>query len=501
MKRTAKILAAGCFFLLAAAPVTCYAAVNWDTDSSVAGAAVVLNNYYASRLAPEENLAQTIASNKNFGVKVQTSPKTEVPMVMSTQSAYSNVAISHVSNYVNVRTEANTDSDIVGKIYNNCAATILSTVDGEGGKWYQIQSGTVKGYIKAEYFITGTEAEKIAKKVGTMYAKVVNTSTLRLREEPNTTSTTLTLLSMDAEYVALEETGDFVKIQVDADLIGYVHKDYVNIRVEFKQAVSVEEEKQQKEEADRLKREADEAIARMHQVRQEAEVNESTSGAGESSKASNTTASSNTTAASTSEAPSTEPIGTIAASPLESAKAAESTAASTRAPETTAQQTTKAAETTAKQTTSAEQYGPGGGSGGPGGSGSPGGGPGSSEVTSATRTAIVAYAKQFLGNPYVYGGTSLTNGADCSGFTMRIYEHFGIDTGRTSRDQADNGRAISLDAIQPGDLLFYASGDYINHVAMYVGGGQVIHASSSTTGIIYSPAYYRTPYKAVTFLD
>lgn len=519
MKRAAKILAAGCFFVLAAAPITCYASVSWDTDSSVAGAAVVLNNYYASRLEPEETLAQTIASNKNFEMKVQTSPKAEVPTVTSTQSAYSNVAISHVSNYVNVRTEANTDSDIVGKIYNNCAATILATVDGEGGKWYQIQSGTVKGYIKAEYFITGTEAEKIAKKVGTMYAKVVNTSTLRLREEPNTTSTTLTLLSMDAEYVALEETGDFVKIQVDADLLGYVHKDYVNIRVEFKQAVSVEEERQQQEEADRLKREADEAIARMNQVKQEAEANESTSGAGASSQPSNTTAASTSVAASTTAsanisettaegttvpetaAASTEPIGTIAASPLEPTKAAESTAAPTRAPETTAKQTSKAAETTAKQTTSAEQYGPGGGSGGPGWSGSSGGGPGSAEVTSATRTAIVAYAKQFLGNPYVYGGTSLTNGADCSGFTMRIYEHFGIDTGRTSRDQADNGREISLDAIQPGDLLFYASGDYINHVAMYVGGGQVIHASSSTTGIIYSPAYYRTPYKAVTFLD
>ena len=68
--------------------------------------------------------------------------------------------MSQVSNYVNVRTEPNTTSDVVGKIYNNCAATILDTVDGEGGKWYRIQSGTVNGYIKAQYFITGAEAEK-----------------------------------------------------------------------------------------------------------------------------------------------------------------------------------------------------------------------------------------------------------------------------------------------------------------------------------------------------
>lgn len=128
-------------------------------------------------------------------------------------------------------------------------------------------------------------------------------------------------------------------------------------------------------------------------------------------------------------------------------------------------------------------------------------GPVNAELTSATRAAIVAYAKQFLGNPYVYGGTSLTDGADCSGFTMRIFEHFGISTGRTSRDQAANGKEIPISSIQPGDLLFYANGDYINHVALYIGGGQIIHASTSKTGIIISTAYYRTPYKAVTFLE
>ena len=128
-------------------------------------------------------------------------------------------------------------------------------------------------------------------------------------------------------------------------------------------------------------------------------------------------------------------------------------------------------------------------------------GPGSAELASATRTAIVAYAKQFLGNPYVYGGTSLTEGADCSGFTMKIFEHFGISTGRSSRDQAAKGKEIPIDSVQPGDLLFYASGDYINHVALYIGGGQIIHASTPKNGIMITTAYYRTPYKAVTFLN
>lgn len=123
---------------------------------------------------------------------------------------------------------------------------------------------------------------------------------------------------------------------------------------------------------------------------------------------------------------------------------------------------------------------------------SPSGGGGSS---------VAGYACQFVGNPYVYGGTSLTNGADCSGFTMRIFEHFGVSIGRTSRDQASNGKQISLSEIQPGDLLFYASGKTINHVALYIGDGKIIHASTSKTGIIISNAYYRTPAKAVTFLN
>ncbi len=433
------------------------------------------------------------------GSTVSTSPRLGIPVVASTESAYANVAISHVSNYVNVRTEPNTTSDIVGKIYNNCAATILSTVDGEGGKWYQIQSGTVNGYIKAEYFITGAEAEKIAKKVGTVYI-TINTDTLRLREEPNTTSKTLTLLSRDAEYIALKEEDDFVEIQADADLIGYVHKDYVQQRVEFEQAVSLEEEKQKQEEAERLKKEADEAIAAMEQIKKEVgqaqtESVPETAGAAES----------------------TEAIGIIAANPNET-RAPETTAASSEAESTAAQ----AAETTVSAgngIAAGNQNGPGGQGApastefGPGAEIGPGAGesslaanetqagPGSEKLTSATRTAMVAYAKQFLGNPYVYGGTSLTEGADCSGFTMRIYEHFGIETGRSSRDQAANGREIPIESVQPGDLLFYASGDYINHVAMYIGGGQIIHASTEKTGITTCTAYYRTPYKAVTFLD
>lgn len=107
--------------------------------------------------------------------------------------------------------------------------------------------------------------------------------------------------------------------------------------------------------------------------------------------------------------------------------------------------------------------------------------------------SVVEYAKQFLGNPYVWGGTSLTNGCDCSGFTMRVYEHFGYSLSRTSGAQSGNGTRVDLSEIQPGDLLFYSYGGSIGHVAIYIGGGRIIHASTERTGICIGNAYFMTP--------
>lgn len=113
---------------------------------------------------------------------------------------------------------------------------------------------------------------------------------------------------------------------------------------------------------------------------------------------------------------------------------------------------------------------------------------------SSNLTDMVSYAMQFLGNPYVWGGTSLTNGTDCSGFVMRIYEHFGYSLPRTSAAQAGATKTVSSGDVRPGDLFFYGSGG-VSHVAMYIGNGQIIHASNPRTGIKISSAYYRTPVK------
>ena len=107
---------------------------------------------------------------------------------------------------------------------------------------------------------------------------------------------------------------------------------------------------------------------------------------------------------------------------------------------------------------------------------------------SGTGAAIAKYALQFVGNPYVSGGTSLTNGADCSGFTWAVHKHFGISIPRVSRDQANGGKSVSLSAVQAGDIIYYG-----NHVGIYIGNGQIVHASSKRTGIKISNYTYRTP--------
>ena len=121
----------------------------------------------------------------------------------------------------------------------------------------------------------------------------------------------------------------------------------------------------------------------------------------------------------------------------------------------------------------------------------------SSSGSSATGSRIVSYAQQFVGNPYRYGGNSLTSGIDCSGFTQQIMAKFGYSISRTSSSQSGDGRAVSTSNLRAGDLVFYGDGGSIDHVALYIGGGQVVHASNSAPyprgGIKISNVNYRTP--------
>lgn len=113
---------------------------------------------------------------------------------------------------------------------------------------------------------------------------------------------------------------------------------------------------------------------------------------------------------------------------------------------------------------------------------------------------ICEYARQFVGNPYVWGGTSLTKGADCSGFTLSVYRKYGVSLPHSSKAQANCGTRIDVSEVQPGDLVFYG-GKNIHHVAMYIGNGQVVHAQSAKTGIVVTSMYYNTPTRAARILE
>ena len=119
---------------------------------------------------------------------------------------------------------------------------------------------------------------------------------------------------------------------------------------------------------------------------------------------------------------------------------------------------------------------------------------------SDVRASVVSYALQFVGNRYVWGGTSLENGIDCSGFTMRILGKYGISLPHSSRAQPSYGTKISASEAKPGDLFFYGSGRSISHVAIYIGNGQIVHASNKRDGIKVSNAYYRNPICVTRYL-
>lgn len=309
------------------------------------------------------------------------------------------LVIAQVNNYVNVRSIPSEDGEIVGKLYDKSVGEFEEEVNG----WYKITSGNCTGYVKAEYCVTGDEAQALAKQVGTTYA-VVNTTTLKVRQEASTESAVLGLVPIEEELVVVEELEGWVKVAIEEG-DGYVSREYVNLRTDFVHAESKAEEEA------RLAEEAKE--------REEARA---------------------------------------------AAAATEATRAAQAAEQTVQKQAQTEAVIEAAQATAASSAG--------------------SEVGKA----VIDYATQFVGNPYVYGGTSLTNGTDCSGFVMSVYANFGVSLPHSSSALRSRGYDVGgLADAQPGDIVCYSG-----HVALYIGNGQIVHASTSKTGIIISNANYRS---------
>lgn len=452
-----------------------YAGMNLEADAAVSGIAVALNNYYARMQHPQEALVESLMTAANENVMV-------------------------ITDDIDAAAGGN-EGDVPG---DETEPKTIYYTDENGVLHEETVGGTLSATEKLLQDVEDKGPEVEITTDGSTVGTVYGTATLRLRQKPDADSRTLTLLALGEQYTVIGYENEFYKIQVDDDLEGYVFKDYIQTSRKTPEQIAAEK-KAKEEEAARLKREAQKALEEYEAARKKAAQEEAEKASRAAEEASRVAAESAAQAAyeassraeetrveafesftgtETIEGSSQTLVAQVETPPQTPAASGEGRTVEASAVQTTAAQTV--AQTTQTATTAATSE-------------TIAAGPGA--LTSAQRTAMVAYAKQFLGGKYVYGGTSLTDGVDCSGFVMRIYEYFGYDIGRTSRDQAAGGRSISYSQLQPGDLIFYASGDTINHVAMYIGNGDVIHASNATNGIIISKYNYRTPCKMCTYLD
>lgn len=300
------------------------------------------------------------------------------------EEEFKSLVIAQVNDYVNVRDIPSEEGEIVGKLYDESVGHFIEEEDG----WYKITSGNCTGYVKGEYCVTGEDAVELAKEVGVRIA-TVNTTTLKVREEPSMEASVLGLVPIEDELVVTEELDGWVKVDIEEGF-GYVSIDYVDLSTEFVEAESKEEEEARLEKERKAREEANAAAAR--------------------------------------------------------AQAERNASSNASAPVTTAS-------------------------------------------GSGRGTDVANYALQFVGNPYVYGGSSLTNGTDCSGFVMSVYANFGVSLPHSSSADRNVGSDVGgLANAQPGDIVCYSG-----HVGIYIGNGQIVHASTSKTGIIVSSATYRQP--------
>ena len=319
----------------------------------------------------------------------------------ATDSDGNELVVAQVNDFINVREDADTDSEIVGKLYNGSVAKVLGRT---GNGWARIQSGDVTGYIREEYVATGDTAQQLADSVSTKQA-VVTTETLRVRAAAQADSDVITLIGQGETLDILEEKDGWYKVETP-DGEGYISSDFADVEEIYPEAVSREQE------------EAEEAAAEASRKAEEEAAKEASDAAASKTKKSGSKKSSG------SKSSGSKSLNTYT---------------------------------------------------------------GSSGSGSASGQAVANYALQFVGNPYVWGGTSLTNGADCSGFTMAVYANFGVSLPHYTGSQQQCGTAVnSLAEAQPGDLILYSG-----HVAIYLGNNQIVHASNPRYGITTGTATYR----------
>lgn len=195
----------------------------------------------SARDVAEESKSGEEAALSAVGEGETAEPASDVAETFAEESEYADLALANVTNYVNVRTQPNTESDIVGKIYDGAVAQILETVDGEDGQWFRIVSGNVEGYIKSEFFLYGDAAAEVIDNYVTRYA-VVLADRLNVRESPDITSKRIGYIDNGEKVKLLEDDGDWLKVQYTESSPGFVAAEYVTVSEEFVYAKTLEEE-------------------------------------------------------------------------------------------------------------------------------------------------------------------------------------------------------------------------------------------------------------------
>ena len=469
------------------------------TENETATEAVPAETVPTTEDAETETAEETEAETET-AEETETETETETEAVDETEvdtSMAGELIFAQCGDYINVRSDASTDAEVTAKMHNNESAVVIAQV----GDWFEIQSGNAYGYVSTDYFATGEEAEAIAQQVAYNVA-VVHPDDLNIRSNPSEDGEVIDVAHSTDELEVVAYDGDWMKVALGDDVYGYVNAYYVEYKTYYPTAETLEEEaaRLNAEEAAAAEEEAQDYAAEETYTETEAPVETEpvyteTEAPVETEPVYTET-----------EAPAeTEPVYTETEAPAEDyvedssddvyyedvsdadvyyddteadtsyseeeeyVEEIEEDYTSTEAP----------AETEPVYTETEPTYTE------------------TEAPTSGLGQEIVNYASQFVGNPYVYGGTSLTEGADCSGFVQSVFANFGIYLSRTADAQAGNGTSVDLANIQPGDLLFYSSGGGIDHVAIYAGNGAIVHAANSNSGIVWGDAYYSTPVCAV----
>lgn len=459
-------------------------------------------------------------------------------------AGYSNLGIANVDGFVNVRKDAKNDADVIGKLYNGSACNIVETR--EDG-WLHITSGEVDGYVRSEYIRTGDDAKQAAKDLVKKRAQITG-DRLNVRSAPSADAESVEVVLQNERYEVLEDDGDWVKIDLGYTS-GYINKQYATIAYSLNEAQKLDLKSMILNAYDHL---GISDVQNYLNIRETPDDGGKVVGKLPSKAAGNILEESGdwykiqsggitgyvkkdyilTGDAANEEALKQAQLVAVVNTDILNVRSAPSTDADIWTQITNAQKYPVVAqqdgwveielendnnafvatdfvdvryaldeavpftpEEVAEENTPVDNDNS---ANAPSDNGNKNGNKENASSKSSSRSSrrsqVVSYALQYLGNPYVWGGTSLTNGADCSGFTMGVMNHFGVDLPHYSGAQASMGSRVSAENVRPGDLVFYANrSGTINHVGIYIGNGQIVNAASRRSGIKISNWNYRKP--------